>query len=199
MKSGVGRGRLIVGVTGTPGAGKSHFAKALSKSMHASIIEINDVAERRHAFSGRDPDGTRIADIPKLQKALIGEIDAQKESVVVVGHLLQEMRLPIDIVIVIRAKIRLIGSRLRKRGYGRDKLRENLTSEALDYCGNASMSKYRRVFEVESEAEKRMVIKALSRAKPDTSILKRLDARGNPKDKMAEFLSLIKKDKKLGL
>lgn len=190
---------LIVGITGAPGAGKSYFAERLAARLKADIIEINDIASRNNAFSGKDKDGTRIVNMKTLQKAMTSELKSRKgKNVVVAGHLLQELDLPLDLVVVIRIGIKKLERRLKSRSYGRNKLKENLVSEATDYCGSVAISKYKKVFEVETDAEKKAVIRILSTKTPDFKRLAFLEASKNQKNKMQEFLILIKSNKKLG-
>ncbi|MDE1857132.1 MAG: AAA family ATPase [Candidatus Micrarchaeota archaeon] len=158
--------RILIGVTGSAGAGKSRFARSLAHAIGgARIIEINDVVNKAKAYDRIERDGTKVVDIARLSDALLRALsDADSEMVIVVGHLLPEIPgLRPDAVFVVRAGLKSLERRLIARGYGRYKIKENILAEALDYCGLNSRAKGGRVFEVETGADKRKAISAVKR------------------------------------
>ncbi len=56
--------------------------------------------------------------------------------------------------IVLRSHLKPLQARLKKRGYGKGKLKDNIVSEALDYCGIKASRNYGRVFELEGTKAK---------------------------------------------
>ena len=160
-------------VTGTPGAGKSTFAKKLCNRLgKASIIEINDVAKMGKHFSGIDKSGAMVVKPIELSNAINAEISEKlkRESVIVVGHLVPELDINPDVVVVVKAKLKELIARLEERKYTKDKIRENVVSEAIDYCGTASAERWHKTLEVNNEEEDREVtnyiIKLASGEKP---------------------------------
>ena len=143
-------------VTGTPGAGKSTFAKELCKRLgNASIIEINDVAKAGKHFSSIDKSGAMVVKPIELSNAINAEINKRlkRESVIVVGHLVPELDISPDVVVVIKVKLKELIKRLEARKYTKDKIRENVVSEAIDYCGTTSAERWHNTFEVNSEEQ----------------------------------------------
>ena len=182
----------IIGVTGTPGVGKSYFAKKLAKKTKWVVIEINDVVKSRKTFSEVDENGALIADITALNKAVKKEINNIKgNGVIIVGHLLQELNIKLDAVVVLRKDIPTLKSRLEKRGYPKNKIRENLISEALDYCGLNAAKKYKRVSEAETDKEIDALIKNISGGN--------LNFKFKEKNKMKDMLIFINKNKDIGI
>jgi broad-specificity NMP kinase len=153
-------------VTGTPGTGKSTFAKRLASRLEASgvsssVIEINSLVNRYGLFSGRDRTGAKIVKIAQLNRRLSNEISKAKGAVIVVGHLVPELRVNQKITIVTRLDLRPLERRLKARHYGGDKMREDLVSEALDYCGVNSVKKGVEQYQVETDREKENAIRYL--------------------------------------
>lgn len=154
-------------MTGTPGTGKSTFAKRLASGLEASgaqssIIEINDLVNRHRLYSGRDRTGAKIVRIPQLNRRLSKEIRAAKGVAIVVGHLVPELNIGQSITIVTRLDLKPLERRLKARRYGRDKIREDLVSEALDYCGANSARNGVEQYQVETDGEKRAAIRYLA-------------------------------------
>lgn len=149
--------RFIVAVTGTPGTGKSHFAKGLSRN-GTMVIEINDIVHSKRIFSGTDKFNTKIVKLGELTDSVKRVIKKNKETnIVLVGHLAPELRIRYDVAVCIRADLPLIAKRMEKRRYAKEKIRENLVSEAMDYCGLRIRDRCKEVYEVETNKEKRAI------------------------------------------
>ena len=119
-------------ITGTPGCGKTIFSKKLSRFLKAKLVDINDVINKNKIYrmSGKKE---KIVDLKKLSKILEG-ILAKEKNVVIESHLLCEMRLPCEKIIVLRCNPLVLKKRLEKRGYALWKVKENVLAEMLDYC-----------------------------------------------------------------
>ena len=181
--------KLVVAVTGTPGAGKSLFAKQLAGMAHrARIIEINDIVAKHGLYSGTDRFGSRIVKIGALNAALKREVRNSSGLVLVVGHLVPELDAGQRITVVLRLKLKSLIMRLRRRHYQKGKIDENVIAEALDYCGIKVAGKCKEVYEAESESDRRALMKYIlavysgaARARP----------KSNSISKMGELLKLI--------
>ncbi|HUC38879.1 MAG TPA: AAA family ATPase [Candidatus Acidoferrum sp.] len=154
------KGRILIAITGTPGTGKSYFAKRLHSSIpEVRIIEINEVVKRHRLFSGIDVDRAKIVKMKALEKRLRKEVTNSKGPVALVGHLAADLDMHYDICIVTRRNLSKLILTLKRRKYGGDKLSEDVFSEALDYCGVNSEPLSKELYEVESEKEKLAAIK----------------------------------------
>ncbi len=150
---------LIVSVGGVAGSGKSHFARMLKKRIPGSkVIEINRVAKEYNLYSKVDKYGTKIVRLRELGKVFNDKIRGLKGVVIVVGHLSVELPIKADIVVIVRAELKDIESRLKRRGYADGKISENIVSEAVGYSSDKVISKYKEVFEVMTAKEKRSLI-----------------------------------------
>jgi adenylate kinase len=192
---------LLIQVTGTPGSGKSSFAESLAKSTGARLIEANEIVEEQKLFSGIDETGSKIVKMRELCSAIKRKIGAlEKErgtgAVILVGHLVPDLDIKPDISIVIRVGLRELIGRLESRKYTKEKIRENLVSESVDYCGEMAMEKSGETYEVESGREKEEVIayikSRLEGANPVPPIFREIN-------KMHDLLDLVYDGNKYGL
>ncbi|MGC8648348.1 MAG: AAA family ATPase [Candidatus Micrarchaeia archaeon] len=156
----------IVTVTGTPGAGKTFFSKMIAERCPcAKIIEINDILNEAKAYSGIDALGSKIASIGKLNRAIKRRLNREQSNscfIVLSGHLAPELDLNYDLSFVVRAPLKVIERRLRERGYKKEKISENLIAEGLDYCGETIRTKSRKVYEIETQLQKRFALRLVS-------------------------------------
>lgn len=109
---------------------------------------------RHGLFSGTDSSGAKIVVIKSLDKRLASEMKLAGGVAIVVGHLVPELHIGQKITVVTRSDLQALERRMRARRYGREKIRENLISEAVDYCGINSAKKGVEQYQVESAAEK---------------------------------------------
>ncbi len=127
-------------ITGTPGAGKSEIAKELARLTGWELILISEAAEAAHAVK-TSTRHEKIVSLPKLYTYLSPRL-IEKEDVIYEGHLGCEMPCPADLVVVVRTNPKELEKRMKKRGYYREKIDENIMAELLDYCYQLSEKNY---------------------------------------------------------
>jgi len=123
--------RLIIAVSGTPGTGKSVFARALAGKLDARLVDLNALIKRKKLFK-LDVDGTRIANLRGMRAEFSRVIRGSSDPIVVEGllaHLLPTKYL--THVVVLRTRPKVLEERLRARKYSGTKLQDNLEAEAL--------------------------------------------------------------------
>ncbi len=140
----------VIVITGTPASGKSTIAGKVAKLVSgAAVIRANDLVRSRHLFTSRSADGTMVADMRKLRVEIEKEIRKSGSGIMIVeGHLLCDISLKNAVAIVIREHLLTLEKRMKKRGYRDSKIKENIISEAIDYCGLTAQRNYRQVIEV---------------------------------------------------
>ena len=128
--------RAVIVVTGTPGTGKTTFAKDLSGRMRAETIQLSSLIMRDNMVHGKDPSrDTLIVDEERVRSAVSRILKGLDGYVVVEGHQISGM-IPkkIQSAFVLRCNPHELGERLRRRGYKAAKIRENVEAEILDVC-----------------------------------------------------------------
>jgi len=106
-------------LTGTPGTGKTSISKLLDQK----IIALSDYY--KDSSEGKTESGEWIIDIDKIKKNVFITEDSILE-----GHFAHEFD-NIDEIIVLRCDPKVLVERLNKRGYSKEKIRENLEAEAI--------------------------------------------------------------------
>ena len=127
-------GRLnIIGISGSPGTGKKTIGPLVAKVLGWKIVHLNKLALSGGAVIRRDRYGF-VVDPVRLQNLTVKAI--RNGNVVVVGHLLPAVlrRGEVDFVAILRCEPVELERRLNRRGYGEEKVRQNVASEILDVC-----------------------------------------------------------------
>lgn len=124
--------RLVIAVSGTPGTGKSAFARALAGKLGARLVDLNALITKEKIYS-LDTDGTKAIDVKKIREAFKRDISASAGPIVAEGllaHLLPKGI--VTHVVVLRTNPKELEKRLIARGYSEKKVTENVEAEALD-------------------------------------------------------------------
>jgi adenylate kinase len=124
--------KLRLVITGNPGVGKHTSAKIIAERINAEIIDINEVAIDNNA-TGKKTDLGLDVDVKRLVRLLEKLLKTKKRDLVIMGHLAPYVLKPagISLVAVLRRSPYELEKTLKKRGYGVDKVRENVASEIL--------------------------------------------------------------------
>ncbi len=135
---------MRIAVTGTPGTGKTKIAKILAKKLGLKYLSIKELVKgliidydrRRDCF---------VVDVEKMKK-----IKLNKDVIVegVIAHFLDPNE--IDFCIVLRASPRALKMRLKKRGWRKSKIEENVEAEKLDVCLVEALENGHKVIEVDT-------------------------------------------------
>lgn len=143
--------RVVIAITGTPGTGKSSAARELSKIIGAGVIDAGKFAKENGIVEGFDAKRKSwIVDTERLKGKILKLIRTIRGPVIVEGHYSEEACDP-DVIFVLRCRPDILGKRLAKRRYPREKIDENLLAEALDYCTISACSiRGAKVYELES-------------------------------------------------
>lgn len=140
---------MLVAISGTPGTGKSVVAKALAKKLNYTLLPINDLAEKKKLIVCYDKKRqTSIVDVKKLKKECL----KLKDNTIIEGHLAHFCKA--DYVFVLRANPKVLEKRLKRKGWSKEKIKENVEAEILDVVLQEAVSENKRVFEVDTTKRK---------------------------------------------
>jgi len=125
----------IICITGTPGSGKTEYAKKLAKKLGYKYLDVNKLIDKSLILKYDKKLDTKVINLDKLKKVLIKIIKDSKENLIIDSHLSHHLdKKYVDEVIVVKTDLKNIKKRLEKRNYNKDKIKENLEAEALDVC-----------------------------------------------------------------
>ncbi len=144
----MGRKRMKILITGTPGTGKTAIARKLAKKLNFKLINEKNFALKTK--TGKKKGKEIEIDTKKFQKK-INELLKDKKNIIIEGHVLCEMKIKADLVFLLRTKRALLEKRLKKKGYNEIKIQDNLFCEETDYCKKKTLKNYKKVIEVKNE------------------------------------------------
>jgi len=113
---------MMLGISGTPGCGKSTVAGVLASRGHRIVQVTDTVAD--YIIGDDDERDTQVVDVDAWAE------DFKPVDGIVEGHMAHF--LPCDRLVLLRCRPDILSERLRLRGYHEEKVQENAEAEALD-------------------------------------------------------------------
>ncbi|HDN76016.1 MAG TPA: AAA family ATPase [Acidilobales archaeon] len=125
----------IIVISGVPGVGKSAVAKALAKALNGHHVELSKVVIDKGLYLSYDEETLSYIINEEKVKEYVRELSRQHELVIIDSHYgeIIDDDLIIKIFVLRMNPLRLI-KRLKKRGWPKKKVKENLEAEALGVC-----------------------------------------------------------------
>ena len=138
---------MLIGLTGTPGTGKTSVSKFLESKRHWKVIHLNEMIKEEHLYTEIDEERDAvIADMELVRQRLKEMINGRENELIILeSHLAHYIA---DIVIVLRLYPAELKLRLEERGYSEEKIRENIEAEALDVILVEAFEWCKNVFEI---------------------------------------------------
>jgi len=141
---------MRIGLSGTPGTGKTSVAKYLQKTGY-TIVRLNDLAINQGYVDGIDKTrNTKLIDIQKLNR-FIRKRYSTKDLVFFEGHMAHLLQ-SIEKVIILRCHPQKLTKRLQKKGWKTKKIKENIEAETLDIilCEAVELHQKKNIFEIDT-------------------------------------------------
>jgi len=158
----------VIIVSGTPGTGKTVFAKSLAHEINAQYISLANYATEHRLYSGVDRRRkTRIINVRRTRGEIRKLLSSASLPLVIDTHH-PESIVPnnaVRIVFVLRCDPSVLVRRLRNRKWGQEKITENVMSEILDYCFIKARSCYARRKIMQLDTSRSTVKHSVSMAK----------------------------------
>lgn len=139
----------IIIITGSVGAGKTTLAKQYAKKGYQHINLADFI--KKHRFYERYDKKTQsyVVDEEKLARKLesiIKEAKKKKQNLVIDGHLSHYISPKyVDLCIVVTCNLKTLYKRLKKRGYSKKKIEDNLECEIMEVCYAEAIEKGHKV------------------------------------------------------
>lgn len=163
----------VIIVTGTPCTGKTTIAKNLARYLRVSelatsslahksrlnflYLDVNKIIKKYNLIEEYDKKRKcNVVDEKKLVKILIRKIKNLRSKrkffgIIIDSHLSHFLsKKYVDLCIVTKCNLKVLQKRLKKRGYNKDKIRENLDCEIFDVCYNEAVEMGHEVIVVDT-------------------------------------------------
>lgn len=143
-------------VTGSVGSGKTAISRKLAKKLKFKYIDVNKIVKEYNLSESFDKKRKcKVVDIKKLNKALIDKINNLKKSFekgcIIDSHMSHYLpKKYVDLCIVTKCEIKKLSNRLKKRGYSKDKIKENVECEIFDICLNEAKDAKHKVLVIDT-------------------------------------------------
>ncbi|WP_445476375.1 adenylate kinase family protein [Methanococcoides methylutens] len=136
---------MIIGLTGTPGTGKTSVCRILEDHGYR-VIHMNDLIKGEHLYSEVDKErDTVVADMGRVFSRVCELVGDDDGVTILDSHMSHHIA---DIVIVLRTSPPELRERLKARNYSDSKVEENVEAECLDVILVESVEWCQKVYEV---------------------------------------------------
>jgi adenylate kinase len=143
-------------ITGTPGCGKTSLAKALAEKIGFKVINEKDFALKNSLGKFNEQNELEIP-IKEFEKKANSFL-AKNDNIIFEGHVLCEMKLKVDKIILISIDPEELELRLEQRHYSIDKIMDNVFCEGIDYCKKHVLRNYplKKVINIQSNQSQKV-------------------------------------------
>ena len=142
---------MKLGITGTPGTGKTSISKKLAEHFKCKLLNEKEFALQERIGEFDTEENELVVPLEKLEEKLNKFIEKTK-NIIIEGHLLCEIKANFDFLILLKCNPEILESRLEQRGYKAEKIQDNVFCEGIDYCKKHSKRNYskEKIIEIES-------------------------------------------------
>ncbi|MEM3980503.1 MAG: adenylate kinase family protein [Ignisphaera sp.] len=124
-----------IGISGTPGTGKSSVAKELSLRLQAPVVELSNYVMENNLYVYYDEiRKSYVIDEDKVKERIV-RLHEKEGTLIIVGHYLEILPREIfELVFVLRRNPHELINILKFRGWPDHKVAENVEAELLSVC-----------------------------------------------------------------
>tara|TARA_Y100000310_G_scaffold193496_1_gene193442 strand:+ start:4725 stop:5216 length:492 start_codon:yes stop_codon:yes gene_type:complete len=132
---------MQIGITGTPGVGKTSVSKLLGKAFDSKVLNEKEFALKEGIGEFDTTENELVVPLSKL-KVKLNEFLKKEKNIVIEGHMLCEIKVNFDYLVLIKCDPEILEMRLEERGYKAEKIQDNVFCEGIDYCKKHSLRNY---------------------------------------------------------
>jgi adenylate kinase len=142
---------MIIIVSGSVGTGKTALSRKLAEKLNYQYIDIKKIIAKYKLKESYDKKRkTYVVDIKKLNPILIKIIEKSK-NLIIDSHLSHYLpKRYVDLCIITKCDLKTLEKRLKKKGYNKSKIRENLDCEIFDVCLNEAKEAGHKILVVDT-------------------------------------------------
>jgi len=129
--------RRAIIVTGTPGTGKTTFAKKLADEIGADYIPLTQSVSKHKLYTSLDRErGSKVVSLARVRGRLRRLLSQTTHPIVIDTHIPDGIitNNSVRLVFVLRCNPRILENRLSRKKWKPTKVRENVLAEMLDAC-----------------------------------------------------------------
>ncbi|MCR4336062.1 MAG: AAA family ATPase [archaeon] len=134
---------MQIGITGTPGVGKTSVSKLLGKAFNFKVFNEKEFALKEGIGEFDVTENELVVPLSKL-KAKLNEFLKKEKNIIIEGHMLCEIKVNFDYLVLIKCNPEILEMRLEERGYKAEKIQDNVFCEGIDYCKKHSSRNYEK-------------------------------------------------------
>lgn len=153
----MGQTHLVIGISGTPGTGKTTIATKLKEVLSAVCINLTEIAiENDFILEEDDERDTKIVNTEKLIPFIEKIIETHSGNIIIEGHYADLIPDPLlSLLIILRTEPPVLEQRLINKHFSPQKVLENIQSEILGSCTSSALETHDRtkIYEVDSSIE----------------------------------------------
>jgi len=146
---------MRLAITGTPGGGKTTLVKLLGEHLGLKVINEKDFAIQNKLGSFNEENELEIP-VKEFEKKANNFLK-KNDNVLFEGHVLCEMKLAVDKIIVLTINPEELEARLEQRNYHAAKIMDNVFCEGIEYCKKHAERNYPK--------EKVIIVQSMSSSK----------------------------------
>ncbi len=164
---------MKLAITGSPGVGKTSVSKELGTALKSKVLNEKEFSLAQGIGKWDSEEDELVVPLEKLKKAL-NELLRTEKNVIIEGHMLCEIALDIDFIVLITLDPELLEERLGHRNYTPAKIQDNVFCEGIDYCKKHVSRKYpkKKIIEVKSQKSIKDTVHIILQEFKDRGILK---------------------------
>jgi adenylate kinase len=145
-------------ITGSPGVGKTTISKIIAKKLNLKYINEKEFALKNSIGYFNEENELELPILEFERKANL--FLSKNDDVLFEGHVICEMDLNVDLVILLRVNPEDLELRLENRNYSKEKIMDNVFCEGIDYCLKKLLNNYphNQIFELSSQTSQNLTV-----------------------------------------
>lgn len=146
--------KKVVVISGTPGTGKSALAKLLEKELKFARLDLSKYYQKISVGYDKEKKCYDV-DLKKFILLVNEKLKNIKKNVVIdshIAHLLPQGMVDLSVILTC-SDLKRLEIRLKKKGYSKKKIRENLDAEIFQVCLSEAKEEGHKVLVLDTSKE----------------------------------------------